>query len=66
MRFVSQPETKSDVLLAIQENKGDGFYLAGLADLESYEGGNPISVFWRLRTSLSPALFKVAATANVA
>ena len=66
MRLISQPETKSDVLLAIQENKGDGFYLAGLADLESYEGGNPISVFWRLRTSLSPALFKVAATANVA
>lgn len=65
-RIVAQIETGDDVLIAIQENKGEGFYLAGLADLESFEGGNPIRVTWKLRTPLSPRLFKVAATANVA
>lgn len=65
-RIIAQTETNDDVLIAIQESKGDGFYLAGLADLDSYEGGNPISVKWKLRIPLSPHLFKVAATANVA
>jgi hypothetical protein len=65
-RIIGQRIAGSDVLIAIQEDKTKAFVLAGLADLESFEGGNPISVSWRLRTPLAPALFKVAATANVA
>jgi hypothetical protein len=65
-RIVSQGETKSDVLIAIQENKSNAFVLVGLADLNAHEGGNPIAVTWNLRTRLTPSLFKIAATANVA
>ena len=65
-RIFGQRESKSDVLIAIQENKSNSFVLAGLADLAAAEGSNPIAVTWTLRTPLTPSLFKIAATANVA
>lgn len=70
-RYLNQPETKSDVLLAVREySQGEvvasSFRLIGLADLIKHEGSKPIKIWWKLRIPLDDSTYKAAAAVRVA
>lgn len=72
LRYLSQPLTKSDVLIAIREFSEDEFgntapfTIAGLADFDRFEGGKPMKIWWRLREPLGPDLYRIASAVRVA
>ena len=70
-RYLSQQQTKHDVLICIRESaeslvRTQTFKVAGLADFLKHEGSAPISIWWELRVPLDLQSYKAAAAVRVA
>jgi hypothetical protein len=70
-RYLLQPETKSDVLIAVRATAEDSqdntqhFKLLGLADLVESKGRKPMKITWRLRVPMDVQTYKFAAAVKV-
>lgn len=70
-RYISQSESKHDVLLCVRESadanvRTQTFRIAGLADYLRHKGSNPIQLWWKLRVPLDLQTYKVASAIRVA
>jgi superfamily II DNA or RNA helicase/HKD family nuclease len=70
-RYLSQPEHKTDVLIAMREHSSvngmtQHFKLLGLADFVKATGSKPIKIDWELRIPMDPQTFKTAAAVKTA
>jgi superfamily II DNA or RNA helicase/HKD family nuclease len=70
-RYISQAESKHDVLLCVRESadakvRTQTFRIAGLADYLRHKGSNPIKLWWKLRVPLDLQTYKVASAIRVA
>lgn len=70
-RYLSQADTKHDVLLCVRESadanvRTQTFRVAGLADYLRHKGSNPIQLWWKLRVPLDLQTYKVASAIRVA
>jgi superfamily II DNA or RNA helicase/HKD family nuclease len=70
-RYLSQADTKNDVLLCVRESadanvRSQTFRVAGLADYLRHKGSNPIQLWWKLRVPLDLQTYKVASAIRVA
>ena len=70
-RYLKQPMSKSDVLIAVRDSAEDKerntvhFKLLGLADFVDSSGGKPMQITWKLRIPMDVQTFKTAAAVKV-